>query len=182
MLAFIIFVCAIVFALVIAFSMRGQIGAARSRYVRMLSPLVVCVGGALVVFNCTRLEQAQRRQQWPTVHAQVTETGLAGYRDLRPSVSYRYTVNGQAYVGVTDMNVPGFGLSSTQRDVAHSIVTEAKTDPNFMAYYNPEDPAQSVVKPGPTWDVFTQLSFGTMLLAFGACAIAHDIFTRSRQS
>jgi hypothetical protein len=116
------------------------------------------VGLAFVAFGAWMLVHAVRShrrarlsQQWPTAEGTLEEVFLWGRRNVdgemkdveRLSVSYRYTVDGKALEG---RNVTFYTL------VYPETVAFAEAHPEgsmVPVYYNPDQPSESVLRPGP---------------------------------
>ena len=71
------------------------------------------------------------------------------------------------YIGETDAQYPGFGMSSSRKEVAYKMLDEFTVGATVNVFYDPDDPSHSYLKPGPTWAEFTRLSFGAILFAMG---------------
>ncbi len=110
----------------------------------------VCVLPFDVFLGCVLFQQA-RATTFPTAEGVVTRSNLVkGRGDEGPvyqlAVAYDYEVNGQKYTGSrynsVDLNT---GKRSWQR-----VADELPVGARVPVYYDPADPAESMLRPGPT--------------------------------
>jgi len=70
------------------------------------------------------------------------------------------------------LQVPGFGSSSIKKEVAFTTLIEYRKGEKVTVFYNPDDPSNSRLKPGPTWAEFTRLSLWTILYGTGVFGLS----------
>jgi hypothetical protein len=140
-----------------------------SRAVGVIGMVVGLGGAALAAHQSAAMLSALARQSWPTTEGEVVESHITPAND--PMISYRYDVDGASYEGESNMHAPGFGLRSSRLETAHMILRDFAEDPKVLVFYNPDNPAEGKVKPGPPWRVFTRVSFGFCLLVLGCVGV-----------
>jgi hypothetical protein len=80
------------------------------------------------------------------------------------------------------MNFPGFGGRTNRIDAANKLVSQFAAGEKITVYYDPTDPSHSLLKSGPTWDIFGQLGLGITLLFLGVFfSCRHAIAKRTTQ-
>jgi hypothetical protein len=67
-------------------------------------------------------------------------------------------VDGNSYIDSTDMGVPGFGNKRQRLDVAQKIVAANQPGTAVRVYYDPGDPAHSLLRDSVPWNVYMRLS------------------------
>ena len=145
----------------------------------------ILVGVATGVFFCYRIFQSLLSRQWPSVTGQLLSSELrevvyrgrdAGGGPDEASAwvvdfSYRYSLRGTDYTGtrVTFSD----GINKTMRALRKLQASYAgKSD--ILVYYNPSNPAQSVLVPGPSLFNFTPLITSSLFVAAGVFILTHD--------
>lgn len=144
----------------------------RSPAPKALQPIgvVLAVGGGILgAHQSVAMLEAMARQSWPTCDGEIIETSITKANE--PMIRFRYVVGEQTYEGSSNMHAPGFGLNSSRLETAHTILTDLKESGQVRVFYNPDSPAESRVKPGPSWRVFTRVSFGFFLLVAGVATL-----------
>ncbi|MFT5126845.1 MAG: hypothetical protein ACI8W8_000441 [Rhodothermales bacterium] len=144
-----------------------------SRAVAVVGALVALAGGVLAAHQSKTMLDALNRQGWPTVDGEVVDTYITLANE--PMITYRYTVDGTQYEGKSNMHAPGFGLNSHRLETAHTILSDLAKEPTVPVFYNPDAPAEAKVKPGPSWRVFTRVSFGFCLLVLGCVGLTRGV-------
>jgi hypothetical protein len=139
---------------------------------------LLLVGGAVLTTHQSKaMVKAMARLDWPSTEGKVVETMVT--RANEPMITYRYDVDGAEYEAKSNMHAPGFGLTNSRLETAHTILQELAKKPHIPVFYNPEEPAESKVKPGPSWRVFTRVSFGFFLLVMGCAATTRGARARA---
>ncbi len=118
---------------------------------------------------------------WPTAPANLLRSELGSevstVRERRqsiektyyfPVVEYGYVVDGQAYTGTRLRFTP---QRSTDRDEIEALVAVLQERPAMQAYYNPADPAVSVLIPGIPAERYVLAAMG-VLAALGGLVYA----------
>jgi hypothetical protein len=132
-------------------------------------PLVaIGVGGIILVAVDTRnIKAAFAQRQWPTANGVVIDRIIVGDRAIRPLVTYQYIIGGQSFTAESDLKVPGFGLRTVRRDTAETTLLGFSPGTAVTVFYNPDDPRDSHLRPGPTWNMLTRYAFGIVLFGSG---------------
>jgi Protein of unknown function (DUF3592) len=128
--------------------------------------LVVLVTGAVIVYlNIIEFDLYLQRKNWPRVSGQVTSFDIVGIKTREPEISYRFSVNEKFYQGKTNLDTPLFGSRKYQEQTARTISGNYQVGDSVMVYYNPGNPAESVLIIHPGWSVYIQLTFGIFIIA-----------------
>lgn len=135
--------------------------------------IALIAAGLLLHFSqMNRLAATFAQKTWPTVQGVVTEARVAETRDARPIVRFEYSINGAAFRGVTDLHLPGFGGRNNRRDAALEVILPFTRGDSVRVYYDPQNPAHALLKPGPTWDIFAKLGLAGVLILCGSIFLA----------
>jgi hypothetical protein len=128
--------------------------------------------GALIVFAAVfggfgtyKYTVASASSSWPTTQSRITasrldRTGSGSDTKYRPSVSYRYSVQGTDYTGKRIRAVSSY----TSRGKAESELARYPSGATVTVYYDPADPASSVLVPGVTMGIYLMLAVGVACL------------------
>ncbi len=111
------------------------------------------------------------RKKWPTVSGTIIHNEVIERRMYIPVIFYKYRVNAINYTGKSTMQVPGFGMKSSRKEVAYKTISDHQTGNSVMVFYNPDNPQDSRLKPGPTWSEFNRFSLGIILIIAGISGI-----------
>jgi hypothetical protein len=181
MLAFVTISAAVILAALAALVVRSQLQPGPKRPVIIAIGLLLVVGGLLLVLhNHDRFLAAWQQKQWPTVSGRIVTAEVLHDRTYAPRIKYSYTVDGQDYSCESTAEAPGFGGKRKRYDTSEEIVNRYSADSTIVVHYNPETPELSTLKPGPSWNLFGQLSFGATLIAVGLTLALVLITRRSR--
>ncbi len=153
--------------------------AAQRRAIRILSlivgGLIVLAGAAGLVFGVRNQVLAASSTGWTGVDAEVVVSRVvAGYRrhghsSYAPDVEYAYSVAGQRFVG-TRMSFSSVG-SGRDPVPSQDVIAHYQVGKRIRVFYDPVDPAQSVITPGPGPDDGGLTIIAGAFLAFGAVVI-----------
>lgn len=86
-----------------------------------------------------------------------------GGREWTPNLTYSFSVDGKRYFG----NNIKFPPRRDSRASAEATLKRYPTGQITTAYYNPNDPAQSCLEPGPDWWFLFIIPFVTVLILAG---------------
>lgn len=145
-----------------------------------LFALLVLLGSFLIFVQFTRLEKANAQKSWPQTNGIIVRSEVAQNRGAWPVITYEYTINGKPFTGSSSLKFPGFGGRTSRLDAAKKTIAKYPPGQKVPVYYNPQNPALSMLRPGPTWDIFGQLGLGMTLLATGMFFLSQSFFARSR--
>lgn len=132
---------------------------------RLAGVVMVLLGGALTVYDSFSIVSGLQRKNWPTAEGVATTVEV---NNTFPNVIFRYTVDGKSYEGETDLATPQFGFSTDRRETAQKIAGQVREADSLSVFYNPSDPADSYLIPGPLWNQFVRFAVGGFLLLFGS--------------
>lgn len=136
----------------------------------------IAVGAIISAFLVSKLFKAIQSHQWPYAWGQIDNAStrdvvvqspgerVGGHKSTQVDYTYTYEVNDQKYSGqrvtFSDQMVKTAGsLDKLLRDYSDGQ--------QVKVYYNPADPAFSVLKPGPTVYNFTPFITAFLFLGVG---------------
>jgi hypothetical protein len=149
----------------------------------MILNYLICVvfllaGGWMLYRAYAPRLKAKQARSWSSTEATILESGIGDDRSRSatgkatiafvPTIRYRYTVGGKSFEG------DRITLFQTGYDYidASNIKDQFKTDEKMPVYYNPNNPAESVLKPKATVGMFSRvpgyfmLSLGLLLMIY----------------
>ncbi len=106
---------------------------------------------------------------WPSVSATILAGTLEesygrGGREWAPNLTYSFSVDGKRYSGHYITFPPRRG----SRASAEATLERYPVGQTVTAYYNPNDPAQACLEPGPDWWFLFIIPVVTVLLLAGS--------------
>jgi uncharacterized protein DUF3592 len=120
----------------------------------------------LVMYRFNR--EALASQSWPTVEGKVIQAtvnehvGIA--RRYSPRVEYKYQVQGKSYIG---RRYQVINWEADKSWLAEEAVRGLKAGKPVTVHYNPENPAQAVLKPGLLRQQYTIVAIPFVMFLFG---------------
>jgi hypothetical protein len=127
---------------------------------------MMTVGGILLIlWQQSLVREGLSRRSWPTVTGTVVSADITGNRAYNPKITCRYQVSGKNYLLVTDLHTPAFGRKRARHQTAEIIIAEYPPGSHITVHYNPVQPGQACIRPGPFWNNYLLLTLG--LFAFG---------------
>lgn len=163
-LTLLIIVGAIIVGLLIGLLLRSRIILHRRTMWLTIAIVIFALGLLIDLLDGGTLHRKWAERSWPQVTGEVISATVGHGRAYAPVIEYRYQVDGATYVDTSDGRAPGFGNSSRRYGAAEAIIQEYHTGAELPVHYNPSNPAQSTLTPGPDWNVYGQLSFGSFLI------------------
>ena len=123
----------------------------------------VAVGLGLLIGGGITYRNATATQSWPTANGVITFAEIYESRDedgtsYGLNVSYRYAVNDTPYTG-TRISLTDY---SSSRSYAQGLLEKYNVDTPVTVFYDPADPAKSVLETGANWVSY-------MLMGMGCC-------------
>ncbi len=128
------------------------------------------IAGLFMIFNSTEaFDRFSEMKTWPVVTGVITDSKVVGERAKRPELDYRYTVNGKAYLGNSDLATPSFGGKNYRDQSSRAVISKFNKGDSVKVFYNPDNLEESVLKISPKWSSFMQYGLGIIFLslAFG---------------
>ena len=135
----------------------------------------------MVVFGITFIRSAEASKRWPVAQGSVVSTRArlqsSSTGNSSPSsysyafeVTYAYEVDGEQYEG--DRFSLGEGSTASRAfpersDAQVAASRDYPTGSEVDVYYDPENPASAVLKPGANWGTYMPLVLGTVFLCSG---------------
>ncbi|MEK7560409.1 MAG: DUF3592 domain-containing protein [Patescibacteria group bacterium] len=130
------------------------------------------VGALLTIFlGIPMATNAFESKGWPTVDGVITVSNFTTNQDrddgsvtYGASIAYDYTVNGAAHTGST----VHFGQYSTSDpSYGRGIVSRYPVGKQVRVFYDPDDPAKSVLESGAGWSSFMVAGIGLLFTLLG---------------
>ena len=143
--------------------------------------VLLSLGLLLILLNSISLEEAFKQKKWPKTLGTITSLDVSDKGSYRPVVNYKYNEGDKEFSGISDLNVPNFGSTSTVKEVAFKTIGEFEVGESVTVYYDPKNPANSMIKLGPTWDQFTRLALGIIFYWVGVVGIRLGFSKRARE-
>jgi len=115
-----------------------------------ISSIMIIVGSFVAYLGLRDISQARASKRWQSVDGVIVSSDLAVQNDqgstlYRADIQYTYTLNGRAFTGE---RVHFGDLSTSDRKPVFDILLKYPKDARVVVFYNPEDPAQTVLEPG----------------------------------
>lgn len=139
----------------------------RPLWIVILLILTILAGAFLTVNSSASLKKSNARRNWNIAEGRVINSKIEVEGIYMPMVVYAYEVNGRAYVDTTNLQVPGFGNSAKQYQVAQELVNEYPVGKVIQVHYNPDKVTESVLITRPQWNVYGKLGLGVTLFGVG---------------
>jgi hypothetical protein len=149
------------------------------RLILGLTIFSIVSGSALLIFGLSFLKGAYTSQGWPIAQGDVKAVNINRDRitDSSPpaytytyTVVYTYDVDGNRYQRDRYSLGSGPTASRTYREQQNAIAAAKETysiGQSIDVYYNPNSPADAVLKPGANIGTFVPLIFGIVLFSSG---------------
>jgi hypothetical protein len=114
----------------------------------LIATLLIGLLGVMAFVHISDLHRRLEATHRPTVAGRVIKSSVAVYdsgegASYSPIVEYSYSVDGRAMVGVQKVH----GMFITKAS-AEDVVRELPAGGDVLVYYDPNDPRDSMVRPG----------------------------------
>jgi hypothetical protein len=137
------------------------------RFGRWLGAVAFLLAGPVSGFFLFRLfREAQASDRWPSVPGRVlrASVGTTAIGRYFPDVSYSYRVNGREYLGTRVRASDG---ESNIRDAAEQTIHDLAPGMRKRVYYDPDDPARSVLRTGAGYQEYGLLLVPVLITTVG---------------
>jgi len=145
--------------------------------------IFLLIGLGLSVWGWTILQDARASASWPSVEGRVISsevtrsTDADGAVSYSPEVTYSYTVENASYTnGRIKFGENAYG----NRNKAEEIAANYPVGRTVTVYYEPEQPALSVLEPGVTAGSFIVLCIGVFFVIISLMIAPLAMFLRNR--
>lgn len=136
--------------------------------------VLLIVGGLIgVVFGLNYLADANRSKTWQATEGVTVSAGVIGHAKNSGSsgsysvdVRYTYQVDGQTYQ--SDRIAFNGARQYNSKSKAQTAIADYSAGNVVTVYYNPDDPAISVLQPGSSWQAYRPLGFAVLAIILGA--------------
>ncbi len=132
---------------------------------------IIIAGMIMMRLELSNILDGMKRKKWPAITGTIIHNEVIERRMYIPLVYYKYRVNDINYTDKSTMQVPGFGMKSSRKEVAYKTISDNQIGKSVVVYYNPENPQDSRLKPGPKWSEFNRFSLGIILIILGVSGI-----------
>jgi hypothetical protein len=146
----------------------------------VVSVLVLVIGGAIGSYlSFQYVSAAMQSLEWQRTDGRVLVTSIEVQRNHSarslnavnranyvPEITYLYTVDGETYEG---SRIAFNELHSYDtRDQAQAIIDDFERQPSLDVYYDPDDPGNTVLIRGSTWQSYTPLLISITAFLLGS--------------
>lgn len=121
--------------------------------------VAIAAGTTALLRSLWTLFTAIDSRKWPSTEGVVVASDEETL--VEPKLSYRFTVNGQGYVG----NRRVFGKAGWK--IFFPMIKEYRQGTSVTVRYNPEKPSEAVLEPGVSWWLFSTLVFEIAFIGVG---------------
>jgi hypothetical protein len=138
------------------------------------------VGAALLWFGFGNLQKALQSPDWPTTAGKILSSEVvdAGENDMQfdAAVSFVYRVNGETLKG-EKVQLDQWAASDVKSK--RRVVRQFPEGRAVTVYYNPADPAEAVLVPGPTIGTWLKPGMGIGFTLFSLVIALAAIFGKT---
>ena len=145
------------------------------------SSIFVIIGLIVMAFGITSLLEAEASKNWPSTNAIIQSSEMERHYDSESGttysaeVTYEYSVEGDKITG----NKIKFGkVSSSDSSDATRYVNKYSEGKKVKAYYNTDDPYDSVLEPGIHGSTWFMPIFGLVFALFGSGFVLIGLFSK----
>ena len=143
----------------------------------MISEQVIFAGGLAVlgivqlVRTFARLPRIIAATRWKEAEGEILSSDLEPTPPYKVTVTYRYVLDGAAFVG--DQIHPG-GIRANTYEQSTLAFHKYRPRASVTVYYDPRAPGRAALETDASWPLFVSLSTALVLLYFAA-RLAIDI-------
>ena len=145
------------------------------------SSIFVNIGLIVMAFGITSLLEAEASKNWPSTNAIIQSSEMERHHGsdsgttYSAEVTYEYSVEGDKITG----NKIKFGkVSSSDSSDATRYVNKYSEGKKVKAYYNTDDPYDSVLEPGIHGSTWFMPIFGLVFALFGSGFVLIGLFSK----
>ena len=145
------------------------------------SSIFVIIGLIVMAFGITSLLEAEASKNWPSTNAIIQSSEMERHHGsdsgttYSAEVTYEYSVEGDKITG----NKIKFGkVSSSDSSDATRYVNKYSEGKKVKAYYNTDDPYDSVLEPGIHGSTWFMPIFGFVFALFGSGFVLIGLFSK----
>jgi hypothetical protein len=141
--------------------------------VKVVPAIFIVAGSACLAYGLRAAYTGYRATKWPHVQGRVVSAGVekleGGKRTTwRPNVTYEYAVNRTEYSSNT---IKPTRVALTIDEPARKVVSRYSVGSRVTVYYDPDDPAQSLLEPEVPWESYVFLMFGLVFAGLGVLGV-----------
>ncbi len=137
----------------------------------LIGVLLICVGLFVGYVASRHVTRGRAQKDWPIVQGIVISSTISGEHSFSPLIVYQYIVDKATLVGESHLRVPMFGGKRKTMEVASAHVAVYHPNDTVSVSYNPIEPSESTLTPGPVWSDYGQLGASWFILLIGLLMI-----------
>lgn len=142
-------------------------GLGTRRKLGLVAAILIGVGLFFTIARGAKLKTELSKTDWPVVMGKVLTSDIIGQRAFHPEIKFEYSIGDKIYQAQDNLLTPGFGSRSKRREVAIKSIVPYPPGADVEVHYNPNNPAQAVLRISPSHGDYIGLSFGILLLVGG---------------
>ncbi|MEW6527262.1 MAG: DUF3592 domain-containing protein [Spirochaetota bacterium] len=116
-------------------------------------------GGVITLAGLKIVHNARESLYWPKAEGIITQSFMDWDRHRRQfaNITYTFTVNGQ--------KIKGFQISAKEMNKSNEdLLKEYPVGKKVIVFYDPENPENSLLEPGYSWQSYQALILGIVIL------------------
>lgn len=137
---------------------------------------LLILGTIFTIAASQQTRSAFMEKSWPAVQGYITSSVVVGQRAFRPDIEFQYVVDGDTLHGSSSLNQPGFGGRMNRLDAAEKEVHEYGAGKTVRVHYEPGNPQNCTLSPGPTYAMFLKLGNSSLLFLIGLTIVLIKLF------
>ncbi|MCX8124995.1 MAG: DUF3592 domain-containing protein [Spirochaetes bacterium] len=129
-------------------------------------------GAVLTLVGIKLIQNARQSLYWPKAEGVITQSFMDWdrHRQQFANIKYTFTVNGE--------EITGFQISAKDMNKSNEdLLKEYPVGKKVIVYYDPENPENSLLEPGYSWQSYQALVIGIIILIV---AIVVALFYKER--
>lgn len=147
----------------------------------LITMIILSAGAWVTLAQGPIISQEIEVSNWPQTGGLVISSATTGERNATASITYEYTLDDITHTANVDMDISGFGSRKYRGQTARNVIADYPAGTEVTVHYEPENPANSTLRPGLRWAPLTRLAFGAMLFGIGV-ALGLRLLRRFRQA
>jgi uncharacterized membrane protein YidH (DUF202 family) len=152
---------------------------------KVLGVIFILVGIGVMIYGYSQYSQAKQSQFWETVSGSIISSKIVSGKNsdnevfYKPKIKYKYSIAGVTYR--SDRIFFGDPLEQTSAAMPAKYVSMFPANAVVTVYYNPFNPAKSVLLPGETTYAKSTLILSTIFILIGVFILIY-IMRKERNS
>lgn len=139
----------------------------------LFSLVFVGIGAGIISFGRNTAAKAKQSSSWPTTEGEIAHSAVLFQTDTsntgsastyKADIVYRYKVHGRSY---SSSKIAFLDLATSSTNRAQNLVDRYPDNSTVQVYYNPANPAESVLEPGDASGITFLYLVGSLFAAGG---------------